>query len=267
MKYAWIFAFFACSPLAWAGPYAPPAGQTGSTAVSATDPGIVGWATGYQDFIPGPVDATAPDGALASFGDPGNVPGPSGADGNNHPVVSLGDGGSIVLTFDNPITNGAGADFAVFENSLTDDFLELAFVEVSSDGVNFTRFDAVSQTQTDTQVTSFGSTDATNLYNLAGKYRAGYGTPFDLEEVSGRSGLNVNAITHVRIIDVVGSIDPDYASYDSLGNIVNDPWKTAFESGGFDLDAVGVMNAIPEPSVLMLLVLATGLVVRYVRLR
>jgi len=46
----------------------------------------------------------------------------------------------------------------------------------------------------------------------------------------------------VRIIDVVGSIDSQYATYDSKGNIVNDPWPTPFASCGFDLDAVGVIN-------------------------
>ena len=45
--------------------------------------------------------------------------------------VSLGDGGYAVVTFDKPITNGPGYDFAVFENGLNDSFLELAFVVVS----------------------------------------------------------------------------------------------------------------------------------------
>jgi len=41
-----------------------------------------------------------------------------------------------------------------------------------------------------------------------------YGTPFDLEEMIGIIGLNVDSITHVKVIDVVGSINPLYASYD-----------------------------------------------------
>ena len=51
-------------------------------------------------------------------------------------------------------------------------------------------------------------------------------------------GFKVNA----TIVDVVGSIDPLYATHDSLGNIVIDPWPTAFASGGFDLDGMGVIH-------------------------
>jgi hypothetical protein len=40
----------------------------------------------------------------------------------------------------------------------------------------------------------------------------------------------------------VGSLNPSYGTKDALGRFINDPWPTAFESGGFDLDAVGVMH-------------------------
>lgn len=61
-------------------------------------------------------------------------------------------------------------------------------------------------------------------------------------------GLNLNSVTHIRIVDVVGSIDPLYATRDSLNRVINDPWPTFFETGGFDLDAVGVIHqAVPEP--------------------
>jgi hypothetical protein len=79
---------------------------------------------------------------------------------------------------------------------------------------------------------------------LAGKYRQGYGTPFDLEELAGTPGLNVNDVKYVRIIDVVGSIDDNYATYDSFGNKINDPWPTPFDSSGFDLEAVGVIHSL-----------------------
>jgi hypothetical protein len=46
----------------------------------------------------------------------------------------------------------------------------------------------------------------------------------------------------VRIRDVVGSIKPEYATLDSKGNPINDPWPTTFPTGGFDLDAVGVIH-------------------------
>ncbi|MGZ3882576.1 MAG: T9SS type A sorting domain-containing protein, partial [Bacteroidia bacterium] len=82
----------------------------------------------------------------------------------------------------------------------------------------------------------------TKLDNLAGKYRALYGAPFDLQQLSGNPQLNINAITHVKIIDVVGSINPAYARYDKNNAVINDPWPTGFASGGFDLDAVGVIH-------------------------
>jgi hypothetical protein len=52
----------------------------------------------------------------------------------------------------------------------------------------------------------------------------------------------------VRIVDVVGSIDPAYARYDSQGNAINDLFPTPFNSGGFDLDAVGVIHQNQELS-------------------
>ncbi|MBN4049634.1 T9SS type A sorting domain-containing protein [Bacteroidales bacterium AH-315-N07] len=219
------------------GPYAPPAGQSGSTAIYKDSSVLSAWATN-STVVRGPMDISDPGAGDASTGTPEDATGKSQEKG----VVSLGDGGYATLTFDGAIYNGPGYDFAVFENSFDDDFLELAFVEVSSDGVNFFRFDAVSLTQDTAQVGTFDSINATNLYNLAGKYRGAYGTPFDLEELSETPGLNIDSVTHVKIIDVTGSINDPYATYDSWGNKVNDPWPTPFAPGGFDLDAVGVIN-------------------------
>ena len=56
--------------------------------------------------------------------------------------------------------------------------------------------------------------------------------------------LDKSKITHVRIVDVVGNIDPEYANYDSQGHVINDPWPTPFASSGFDLDAVGVIHDV-----------------------
>ena len=87
------------------------------------------------------------------------------------------------------------------------------------------------------------------LHNFASKYEALYGTPFDLDEVEDNALLNKSRITHVRLIDVVGCIDPEYATYDSEGHIVNDPWPTPFASSGFDLDAIGVIHDLEHNSV------------------
>ncbi|MDO7137645.1 T9SS type A sorting domain-containing protein [Algibacter lectus] len=218
--------------------YAPKAGADGSTAIHRDSEDLVAWATGAE-VVRGPQNIANPTGSLATVGEADNAIGKS-----NGVIVSLGDGGTAVLTFENPIVNNVGFDFAVFENSFSDTFLELAFVEVSSDGANFFRFPSHSQTQTDTQVGGFGSIDPTYINNLAGKYRASYGTPFDLDDITDNALLNKNAITHVKLIDVIGTIDPAYASYDSYENIVNDPYATPFGSSGFDLDAIGVLKQV-----------------------
>lgn len=221
--------------------YAPAAGASGSTAIAANSSVFVGWANSIT-LERGLVDISNPTAAdngsnYASYGVAEDALGPVS---NN--AVSLGDAGEAILSFSTPISNGEGFDFAVFENSFSDTFLELAFVEVSSDGINFFRFPSHSETQTDTQVGGFGNLDPTFLNNLAGKYRASFGTPFDLEDVPEDALLDKNNITHVKIIDVVGSIDPLYARYDSFGNAINDPFETPFFSGGFDLAGVGVIN-------------------------
>lgn len=218
--------------------FAPSVGIDGTSAISKDSSVFVGWATGAQ-VIRGFQDISDPSIGYASTGDSTMALGQAGSNG----VVSLGDGGSAILTFAHPIINEAGWDFAVFENSFSDNFLELAFVEVSSDGINYFRFPATSYTQDDVQLDLGGTIDATQINNLAGKYRALYGTPFDLEELASEPGLDVNHVTHIKVIDVVGSINPLFASYDQFGNTINDPWTTPFPSSGFDLEAVGVIHS------------------------
>jgi len=62
--------------------------------------------------------------------------------------------------------------------------------------------------------------------------------------------LNVNDVRYVRIVDILGN----GSVLDSLQHPIYDPTPTV-DSGGFDLDAVGVMHlaAVPEPSTLALL--------------
>ncbi len=186
----------------------------------------------------------------AFFGNPADA---TGYPQNNMSVVSLGDGGSALLTFDKPIANGPGYDFAVFENGFQyqqppfNYYLELAFVEVSSDGVHFVRFPAVSQTQDTVQIETFGQLNPDDIHNLAGKYPVDYGTPFDLDDLKDSAEINIDSIVYVKIIDVTGDINPAFASYDSQGNIINDPWPTPFWTGGFDLNAVGVIHQASGP--------------------
>jgi hypothetical protein len=140
-----------------AGPYAPAAGQPGSTAISKDDPAFVAWATGLEIYLPGKdVNDTfqTPQKALGK------------AEGTVFDIVSLGEGGSITLTFNPPVTNGEGWDFAVFENSFLDEFLEVGYVEVSSDGTHFVRFD--SHSLTPSPVGAFSTIDPTDIDGLAG---------------------------------------------------------------------------------------------------
>ncbi len=213
-------------------------GTEGCQGIYCQDPAILGWATSCT-IERGRQNITTP-GVFVTYGTEND--GIGAATEATGDVVSLGDYGIAVLTFDIPIQNGDGYDFAVFENSLNDSFLEMAFVEVSSDGVNYFRFPAISNSDTTVQVDNGGSVDATLIHNLAGKYRAGWGTPFDLEELAGNDNLDINNITHIRLVDVVGCVEPRYATRDSRGHIINDPYPTPFYSSGFDLDGVCVLN-------------------------
>ena len=221
--------------------YAPPAETVGSTAIKSDSNCIVSWATkckimrGHQDIsAPIPFNPSSVGDSISAIGAEDGL------------IVSLGDGGSAILEFDRPITNGIGFDFVIFENGFDDRYLELAFVEVSSNGIDFYRFPSASLTDTNTQVGAFSYwADARQINNLAGKYRAGFGTPFDLQELNGISGLNIDSITHLKITDVVGSLLNEYCSRDASGRKINDPWPTPFASSGFDLDAVGVIHQKP----------------------
>ncbi len=160
-------------------------------------------------------------------------------------TVSLGDGGTATYYLSREIQNIDGPDFVVFENGFEwvgGYFLELAFVEVSSDGNRFVRFPAQSEADTTKQIENLAYMECEWYHNLAGKHQAPYGTPFDLEELKDSVGLNINAISHVRIVDVVGCLNDSFATRDNEGRKVNDPWPTDFESGGFDLDAIGVLQ-------------------------
>lgn len=217
-------------------------GTEGCEAIAADSSIFVAWATGCT-VERGWQDIATPTARVTYGSDSMAIGRVSMTD--NLSVVSLGDGGTATLTFAAPIQDGNGFDFCVFENSFNDSFLELAFVEVSSDGSHFVRFPATSLTPVTTQVGSMGSVDPTFIDNLAGKYRMGYGTPFDLSELADSADLDISHITHVRLVDVVGSIDPQYGSYDAFGHLVNDPYPTAGPSSGFDLAGVGVIHQQP----------------------
>ncbi|HMM75563.1 MAG TPA: PEP-CTERM sorting domain-containing protein [Gammaproteobacteria bacterium] len=225
------------STAAIAGPFAPGAGVAGTSAIAKTDPAFVAWATSYSNYQPG-------SGVDAGFRTPEKALGP--AVGDSFGIVSLGNAGSITLSFSGTLFNGPGWDFAVFENGFSNTFLELAFVEVSSDGANFFRFPSFSFTPS--AVSAFGSIDPTNIDGFAGKYRQGFGTPFDLDVFKNAPGIDINAITYVRLVDVVGNGSEFDSFPTSLGgpHPIYDPYPTT-GSAGFDLDAVGARHFTASP--------------------
>jgi len=248
MKNIFIAAAFLSAHFLMAQSYAPQAGVAGSTAIPSNSTLFKSWATGVT-VVRGYQQINSTASALANVGTDASATGmPNGS------IVSLGDGGNAVLTFAKPITNGSGFDFAIFENGFISGqsgkaYLELAFVEVSSDGVNFFRFPSHNeypsnyiQNTTDVGGPGFATMDARYLNNFAGKYISGFGTPFDISDLPDNPLLNKEQITHVKIIDVIGTNIDTYRTYDSFGNVAIDPFPTPGGSSGFDLDAVGVIN-------------------------
>jgi hypothetical protein len=219
------------------------------------NPLFFGWADGWENYLPAPGVTGSwqqPEQALAAI------------TGDNFDIVSLGDlsgaqitngdaPGSITMTFTVPIQNKTGADFVVFENSLVSAggagvinqvFGDLAYVEVSSDGVNFARMP--SRSLTPAAVGSFGTIDANNVFGLAGKHAnadgSSWGTPFDLAWLAGHplvtgGQVNLGAVTHIRIVDIPGN----GSFLDSTGAPIYDAWVT-IGSGGLDLEAIGVIG-------------------------
>lgn len=251
---------------AHAGPYPPTGGHPGTNAIPLIDARInpQSWPVEVTSLTRGPQDIANPTGPVASFGSPSTLTQPY--DGSTYNVVSLGDGGSVTLRFDPPIRNGIGPDFCVFENAFESGggyaFLELAYVDVSSDGVNFFRFPSVSLTPADDPdldaIGEFGTLDPTDIYNLAGRDIRGYGTPFELTELIGVSPLlDVMNVRYVRLTDVVGAISPVGGfspSLDSRGYPINDPYPTPYTTGGFDLGGVANLSfpaLVPEPASLL----------------
>ncbi len=211
--------------------YPGPAGTPDSDAVAADDDGISDWAAEAVSY-------TAGEGVDEEWTDSEQATGP--AEGSATDILCLGRGGAVVLGFGAPLPNGPGPDLAVFENSFSDTFLELAFVEVSSDGATFARFDAISLTPA--PVAPYGTMDPALIHGLAGTVGKGFGTPFDLAALASHpavlgGAVDLDAIRFVGIIDVVGDGD----TTDSLGNPIYDPFPTV-GSAGFDLDAVAALG-------------------------
>lgn len=212
-------------------------------AANYLNPLFFDWASSVVAYAPAP-------GVASAWSNPTLTLGP--VTGDNFHIASLGDlssaqiaagvpRGTLTLHFAHPIRNLSGADFCVFENGfLTGSggatmLADLAYVEVSADGVNFARFP--SRSLTPGPVGSYGTIDPTNVRNLAGKhvnaYGDSWGTPFDLAE------LGLDSISYIRLVDIPGS----GAFLDSLGQPIYDAWLTT-GSGGADIEAVGAISRL-----------------------
>jgi len=235
----------------------PYAGQNPAQQIN---PVFVEWASSVFNYSPAKPTVIDP-----TFLNPGVALG--SVTGDVFDVVSLGDlsttdiaagvsPGSLTLGFASPIADGPGADFVVFGNAFNLRangkemvFSKLAFVEVSSDGVNFARFPSVDANPKPKQSNwSYMVADPTLIYNLFGKALNGYGVswgvPFDLAQLSQhplvRAGLlDLQNVRYVRFVAVVGN---GAYSHDFLGNPIYDPWPT-FGSPGPEVQAVGVLNS------------------------
>ena len=147
-----------------------------------------------------------------------------GHGGGSLDVLSLGQEGSIVVTFRAlDLIDGPGADLLVFENPFVG-WAETGVVGVSSDGQTWTEW------------------------------------PCDAEnEAEGYPGCAGVALVYANSTNGVDATDPDAAGGDrfDLGDIgvaqaryvrVRDSGANSYDgvSGGFDLDAIAVVNGTPQ---------------------
>jgi hypothetical protein len=244
---------------AWAGIYSGPTDTS-----NGIDPAIPAASTRFVEW------ASAIDPARTCFAPRGSTAisatGFNSLGDLNAAEIAAGQSpGYLTVTFPHGVCNGSGPDFAVFENGSVFPsnpylFAELAYVEVSSNGVDFARFPSISTNASwqGSYGQAFAGFDTTNIYNLAGKHAIGYGTPFDLTDLLSDANVlsgavDLNAIQYVKLVDIPGN----GSFLDSQGHPILDNWLTS-GSGGFDFrlpvgQGVGVLNAVPEPGSCFLL--------------
>ena len=251
-----------------AGPYVPAAGFPGATAIAASSASFFEWASGYT-IQRGLVEIDQPSGGFATYGgtnggvatgSPNAAPiGPAPWPPTSQYGIALGQGGTITLTFPDPITNGPartsqclGMASRVAAPLRSSSRPSWRSVRTASTSFPFRPFRLRKRPRkSKTSANSIRQTFTTWPARTppAGERRL---TSTKLAGVSPL--LNVNHITALRLVDCVDDINPAYASYDSLGNVINAPWPALSSAGGegFILEGVGVVNAVPKPGSLAL---------------
>ena len=221
--------------------------QIASFSTAALIAGAAVRACADQFFASEIVSTNIGQGGQGEFGDPTvALSGPTGEGDYQQSlnVYRLGIAGSITFGFgDEAITNGAGADFVVYANPFyvngnpSEDYAELSFVSVSSDGIHFAQFPNICNiTQ---PVSMYGNIDPTLVSGYAGVTpvyanvttnainpfdpAVAGGDAFDLSELDNsplitEGYLNLNDIRYVQLTDVVSG-----TSVDSLGHTIYDP--------------------------------------------
>jgi hypothetical protein len=213
--------------------------------------GQAAFATAVTDYSPGP--------GFGIFDSSRILGSPRGAGrfAGSLDVTSLGVGGSITLGFDVALQDGPGADLVIFENAfltVSGVFSEVAFVEVSTDGVHFARFPARYSGPPGPLPAFSGlpmgsypgfsgampvlANALTNSHYPGNPIEAG-GEALDLGSLRGhplvRSGqVDLQDLNHVRLVDV-----PEGACCDSQGNLI---WDHGGPGASADFDAVGLLN-------------------------
>jgi prepilin-type processing-associated H-X9-DG protein/prepilin-type N-terminal cleavage/methylation domain-containing protein len=221
---------------------------------------MIGGQAMADQFFASQVISTVVGADQGAFGDPTQaLGGPTGLgdEEGSLDVYRLGIGGSITLGFGQGIIADApGPDFIVFANPFyvsgqtSEDYAELSYVSVSSDGVHFASFPTLSFTPG--PVGLFGNINPANVSGFAGvnpvyaNVQTNTINPFDPTAAGGDAfslstlnaspmvteGLvNLNQIRYVQITDVVSG-----TSADSQGNVIYDPGISA------TVDAVGVIS-------------------------
>lgn len=217
------------------------------------------FATSVVSFSPGPngnVNYADPTRALGG-------PRGGGFNSGSLDMVVLGVGGSLTLGFDVTISDGPGADLTVSENGFATAggvFAEVAFVEVSTDGLNFARF-PTRYAGPAGPLPPFGSSPMGTFGGLCGGLPVlanvlgnsldpldpvvSGGDSFDLAELAGdplvQAGLvDLAQVHYVRIVDLV-----EGQNVDSFGASI---WDHGGATGSADIDAVSVIHCVGDTS-------------------